>query len=134
MTNTAPESASPADNDSLDSHKAQFKNATAQYFSLLSSIDVRLRRQVYALEEASVLGPESNSRGGDGTGAGAKGAGAAAGAAGAANPLDISWLNSRKDTVGKDKEAELWASARQFVEQLDSKDSNGDGPEQMQVD
>jgi hypothetical protein len=32
--------------------------------------------------------------------------------------LDVSWLNSRKDTVGKDKEAELWAAARQFVEQL----------------
>lgn len=36
----------------------------------------------------------------------------------AANPFEISWLNSRKDTVGKDKEAELWAEAREFVEKV----------------
>lgn len=95
---------------SLDSHKSRFKEATSQYFALLSSIDVRLRRQVYALEEASVLAPDSASRTGEGTAGG--------GGTGAANPLDISWLNSRKDTVGKDKEAELWAAARGFVEQI----------------
>lgn len=100
--------------NSLASHKARFKEATAQYFALLSSIDVRLRRQVYALEEAGVLAPDSVSRTGDVTGATA---GAAGGST--ANPLDISWLNSRKDTVGKDKEAELWAAARKFVESLD---------------
>lgn len=73
---------------------------------------MRLRRQVYALEEASILVPETSAlRAGDGAGAGGA-------AAVAANPLDISWLNSRKDTVGKDKEAELWAAAREFVEQI----------------
>ncbi|KAF7121931.1 hypothetical protein CNMCM5793_009485 [Aspergillus hiratsukae] len=106
---------SPEDT-SLESHKARFKEATSQYFALLSSIDVRLRRQVYALEEAAILAPESASRTGDLPGAGG-------GATGATNPLDVSWLNSRKDTVGKDKEAELWAAARQFVEQLG--DSSG---------
>lgn len=102
---------------------------------------MRLRRQVYALEEASVLGPETNSRTGDATGTGAGGgAGTSAGSGAAANPLDISWLNSRKDTVGKDKEAELWASARQFVEQLDGhpdsmrSDKLSGSTEQMQVD
>ncbi|KAL4979433.1 mediator complex protein-domain-containing protein [Aspergillus desertorum] len=103
--------ASPASADnSLDSHKARFKEATSQYFALLSSIDVRLRRQVYALEEASILAPDSPSRTAD------SGSGAAAG--GASNPLDVSWLNSRKDTVGKEKEAELWAAARQFVQRI----------------
>lgn len=114
---------SPTDN-SLQSHQARFKEATAQYFALLSSIDVRLRRQVYAMEEASILAPDSaSSRAGDATGAGA--------AVSASNPLDISWLNSRKDTVGKDKEAELWAAARGFVEQI----SNPAGKqERMEVD
>lgn len=46
------------------------------------------------------------------TGAGAGGTGTAAGTF---NPLEISWLNSRKDTVGKDKEAESWAAAREFL-------------------
>ncbi|KAJ6101797.1 hypothetical protein N7486_004224 [Penicillium sp. IBT 16267x] len=140
LTNAKPDSSSPAHTGSLESHKTQFKEAAAQYFALLSSIDVRLRRQVYALEEASVLGPETNSRTGDATGTGAGGSGTSAGSGAASNPLDISWLNSRKDTVGKDKEAELWASARRFVEQLDA--SFGSQPsgkqsgnaEQMHVD
>ncbi|KAL4740993.1 mediator complex protein-domain-containing protein [Aspergillus similis] len=104
-----PTTPASADN-SLDSHKARFKEATSQYFALLSSIDVRLRRQVYALEEASILAPDSSYRAGD--------SGSAAAAGGTSNPLDVSWLNSRKDTVGKEKEAELWAAARQFVQRI----------------
>ncbi|CEL06197.1 hypothetical protein ASPCAL07304 [Aspergillus calidoustus] len=123
-----------ATDTSLDSHKARFKEATSQYFALLSSIDVRLRRQVYALEEASILAPDSSSRGGDLAGAGA-------GASNVSNPLDVSWLNSRKDTVGKEKEAELWAAAREFVQQMEQVQS-GDkdrvkvegGQENMEVD
>ncbi|GES59718.1 mediator complex protein-domain-containing protein [Aspergillus terreus] len=118
---------------SLDSHKSRFKEATSQYFALLSSIDVRLRRQVYALEEASILAPEATSRAGDAPGAGV-------GGPAAANPLDVSWLNSRKDTVGKDKEAELWAAARGFVEQISqsstdpSEPKSSDGHEKMETD
>jgi hypothetical protein len=79
---------------------------------------------------------------GDATGAGAGAVGAAGAGAGGTNPLDISWLNSRKDTVGKDKEAELWAAARGFVEQLDNAPNGLNGSikqeksdsEKMQVD
>ncbi|PWY95734.1 hypothetical protein BO94DRAFT_506955 [Aspergillus sclerotioniger CBS 115572] len=123
---------SPVDN-SLESHQARFKEATSQYFALLSSIDVRLRRQVYALEEASILAPETASRAGDLPGTGGA-------TAGASNPLDVSWLNSRKDTVGKDKEAELWAAAREFVERIGNSASTGSAPkaengqEKMEVD
>ncbi|GIK02186.1 hypothetical protein Aspvir_006231 [Aspergillus viridinutans] len=121
---------SPEDT-SLESHKARFKEATSQYFALLSSIDVRLRRQVYALEEAAILAPESVSRTGDLPSAGG------GGATGVSNPLDVSWLNSRKDTVGKDKEAELWAAARQFVEQLGDSSAASvkmEGGHKMEVD
>ncbi|OOF97368.1 hypothetical protein ASPCADRAFT_143782 [Aspergillus carbonarius ITEM 5010] len=123
---------SPVDS-SLESHQARFKEATSQYFALLSSIDVRLRRQVYALEEVSILAPETASRAGDLPGAGG-------GTAGASNPLDVSWLNSRKDTVGKDKEAELWAAAREFVERIGNPASAGlaskaeNDQERMEVD
>ncbi|KAI9371974.1 mediator complex protein-domain-containing protein [Aspergillus egyptiacus] len=112
LTNARPGDSSTTDN-SLDSHKTRFKKATSQYFALLSSIDVRLRRQVYALEDASNLAPDSSSRTGDLPGS-------AAGVTGASNPLDVSWLNSRKDTVGKEKEAELWTAAREFVEQMNT--------------
>ncbi|OKL59289.1 hypothetical protein UA08_05097 [Talaromyces atroroseus] len=109
--------------NSVDERKAAFKVATSQYFSLLSSVDVRLRRQVYALEEAGILEPESmtangsfKSETGNATAPGsAIAAGGTGTAAGSFNPLEISWLNSRKDTVGKDKEAESWAAAREFV-------------------
>lgn len=141
LTNTKPDSDTPFDG-SLESHKALFKEATSKYFSLLSSIDVRLRRQVYALEEASLSTPDMGSKAGDATGAGAGAVGTAGAGAGATNPLDISWLNSRKDTVGKDKEAELWAAARGFVEQLDKAPNGQNGStkqeegesEEMQVD
>ncbi|PYI00002.1 hypothetical protein BO71DRAFT_437113 [Aspergillus ellipticus CBS 707.79] len=119
--------------NSLESHKARFKEATSQYFALLSSIDVRLRRQVYALEEASILAPDTASRAGDLQAAGGS-------AVGASNPLDVSWLNSRKDTVGKDKEAELWAVAREFVERISNPAAAGSGTkaegerEKMEVD
>ncbi|KAJ6000381.1 hypothetical protein N7481_000790 [Penicillium waksmanii] len=142
LTNATPDSnpSSPGP-ASLESHKTQFKDATSKYFALLSSIDVRLRRQLYALEEASVLGPDTPQRTDATTTGGAGGPNPGTGpvaAAGPSNPLDVSWLNSRKDTVGKDKEAELWAAAREFVADLDQKSvddsqSTGDS-EKMQVD
>jgi hypothetical protein len=86
------------------------------------------------LEEASILAPDTSSRGADLPASGA-------GASGASNPLDVSWLNSRKDTVGKEKEAELWAAAREFVQQT-NQSHPGDqakvkiegGQEKMEVD
>lgn len=47
-------------------------------------------------------------------------------------------MNSRKDTVGKDKEAELWAAAREFVEQIGNPTSTelvkAEGGQKMEVD
>lgn len=52
--------------------------------------------------------------------------------------MDISWLNSRKDTVGKDKEADLWAAARGFAEQIGNPTSTepakAEGGHKMEVD
>ncbi|EEQ86427.1 uncharacterized protein BDCG_01547 [Blastomyces dermatitidis ER-3] len=106
----------PKIDGTLESHQAAFRAASSQYFALLSSIDVHLRRQVYALEEASIIKPESAETAGGGTTTTTI---AAAASSGGVNPLDSSWLNSRKDTVGKDKEAELWAEASRLAAQLD---------------
>ncbi|KAJ5486652.1 hypothetical protein N7530_000952 [Penicillium desertorum] len=139
LTNAKPDPSSVASDGSLESHKMRFKEASAKYFALLSSADVTLRRQVYSLEESSLVGPEKGPRAGD-TKVGARNEGVAGAKSRAPNSLDISRLNSRKDTVGKDKEAELWAAAREFVEQLQnpseaSKDSRpANEPEDMQVD
>ncbi|KAJ5769788.1 uncharacterized protein N7511_001839 [Penicillium nucicola] len=131
LTNSkpVPTDSSPTPDGSLDSHKARFKEATSQYFALLSSIDVRLRRQVYALEEAGSLGPDTD------TGKSAR-TEASTGASNSANPMDISRLNSRKDTTGMDKEAEVWAAARQFVDSIPNPhdQDKANDLEKMQVD
>ncbi len=123
---------------SIQEQKGNFTTATAKYFSLLSSIDVRLRRQIYALEDAEIIPSETASKdiqtapddapaflGFDGfqnllstkqTGANkhaSKGTGQ--------TNLDIGWLNSRNDKVGKEMEAELWAEAKAFIQTLEGR-------------
>lgn len=108
--------------------RSTFTESTSIYFSTLSSIEVRLRRQVYALEEADLIkaGDDRDTRrgrtlGGDGSGAKVGG-----------GPLDPSWLNARaSDSVEAKKKRELISRARDFVEKVvDKEDStmNGDKP------
>jgi hypothetical protein len=55
---------------------------------------------------------------------------------GGTGKLDIGWLNSRSGKVGRDNEAELWARARTFLEDVNEtlggdgkaeRDGDGDG-------
>ena len=119
----------------INQQKQNFKEAASQYFSLLSAIDVRLRRQIYALEEAEIIPAEappkeqSNSLNVPSAFA-AFGNGSApsttkqmapsktVGSGGGLGSLDVGWLNSRNDKVGREMEAELWAEAQQFIETL----------------
>ncbi len=119
----------------------EFTKVTSQYFSLLSSIDVRLRRQIYALEEADIIPAEVAAKAepastasfglgsapssqlnvppsSAGTTRGQVGGNFKSTSAAAGGPvtLDVGWLNSRNDSVGKDMEAELWAKAKEFLE------------------
>ena len=115
---------------SADRQKQSFAAATSSYFSILSSVDVRLRRQIYALEEADILPAEASTREGQtnlSAPAGAPSLGAGPNAqpprtlskgvitGGGLGGLDVGWLNSRNDDVGKQKEAELWGEAEQFL-------------------
>lgn len=132
LTNSSNSDQNSSDSESLESRKTAFKTATTQYFALLSSIDVRLRRQVYALEEASIIQPESAVKGNENVASSVT-------ASGSINSLDVSWLNSRKDTVGKDKEAEIWAEASKFVKKLEGDETGqtneqGTSQEKMQTD
>lgn len=119
----------------------------AQYFSLLSSIDVRLRRQIYALEEADILSPSPSavdkvekaelllpgSQGSIsalGSSQGTTGASAGKGGVGVGG-LDVGWLNSRNDSVGKEMEAELWRELEGLVEGVEKKKMGGDGGDRV---
>ena len=116
----------------IDRQKEQFTDAASRYFSLLSSINIRLRRQIHALEAAEILSAEikvKEQQKGVGV---TLNASASAGTAsvpptkqalinktasmnGGVGNLDVGWLNSRNDNAGKEKEAELWAKAEELL-------------------
>lgn len=103
---------------SLSTQKAAFTEHTSNYFSTLSAIEVRLRRQVYALEEAGLVAPGNDRDAKRGRTAGSDEREVVAG-----GPLDVSWLNARaKDTVGLKMEKELWSRAHALVEELKHKE------------
>ncbi|KAI9866377.1 MAG: hypothetical protein M1813_001499 [Trichoglossum hirsutum] len=131
----------------IEAHKESFSKATATYFSLLSSINVRLRRQIYALEEADIIASDSASKdsqtAGNAPTFGAAGGGGVGGAAIQADKgeisraglgnLDVGWLNSRSDIVGREMEGEIWAKAREFLERLEQKNSRGSENGEMEI-
>lgn len=101
-----------------------------------------IRRQIYALEEAEILPAEavikeppsslalpsaahasppnsSLSR----TLAGNKGVTTGGGL----GNLDVGWLNSRNDNVGKEMKSEMWEEADKFVHMLEKSKAGADG-------
>ena len=111
----------------IEEQKQAFSSAASGYFAILSSLDVRLRRQIYALKEAQILPADVPAEepgtkdhdtkdvwmSGGGTSVPtsrqrAEGKGRVFG--GGLGNLDVGWLNSRNDRVGKGMEAEIWVS------------------------
>ena len=91
--------------------KEQFTEAATTYFSTLSSIEVRLRRQVYALDEAGLV--EQGDKRDEKAGAAIGGDNASRTGGG---PLDPSWLNARADNkVETQMRREILKEARAFL-------------------
>ncbi|KEF50917.1 uncharacterized protein A1O9_13026 [Exophiala aquamarina CBS 119918] len=115
-------SPSPENNiRSSSAARTAFTHAASTYFSTLSSIEVRLRRQVYALEEAELVKPgdEADAR------KGRKFGGDAGTSRVGGGPLDPSWLNARaSDKVAEAMKQELLSRARDFVERSELKTQN----------
>ena len=84
------------------------------FLSTLHRVDVRLKRQIMALEEAGIisLGGSKDTK--------QPGAGGTIEPNGVGNigNLDVGWLNSRSNKVERDMEAELWTKARAHLEGL----------------
>lgn len=118
--------------DTAEAHKEAFTSSTANYYTLLQSITARLRRDVYALEEAGIIAAEAPKLGRAPQPAQAIGASARAPAGGPGQKsaeeeriingglgsLDVGWLNSRGNRVGAEKEAELLQEAENLLERL----------------
>jgi hypothetical protein len=115
--------------------KEAFKSATDNYLSTLHSVDLRLRRQIWGLEEADIIidkktkDSQQPKIGGDGK--------PEKDFEGGTGKLDIGWLNSRSGKVGRDNEAELWAKARTFLEGVNEDlgtDEKADGHSDQDMD
>ncbi|GAO19297.1 hypothetical protein UVI_02008420 [Ustilaginoidea virens] len=110
--------ASPRGGDapSLDppAQKEAFKSATDSFLTTLHGIDVRMKRQIMALEEAGIadLSPASRQ---DPKG-GSKAPSLKPNGLGTVGNLDVGWLNSRSTRVERDMEAELWREASDFLQ------------------
>ena len=133
-----PQSRLPSEHESgqmdVESRREAFTSSTADYFRLLESISVRLKRQIYALEEADIVPAEIEAPIPEPQATVSASSlvpapprrGVPTLSTGGLGNLDVSWLNSRADVVGKTTEAELWAKARSFLESL-QKDGFKDG-------
>ena len=55
-------------------------------------------------------------------------------ASGGLGNLDVGWLNSRNDNVGKEMEADLWAKAREMVERYEKNRRSTQNDDGMEVD
>lgn len=140
-TASVPAEGLPSQPVPIEQQRESFTAATSQYFTLLSSVDVNLRRQIYALEEADILPaetvtkepptslavpsaaqPNSPNTSLSRTGGGNKGVIIGGGL----GNLDVGWLNSRNDNVGKEMKAELWGEAENFVSKLEARKPGAD--------
>lgn len=111
-----------------------FKVAMNAFMKALHSVDVRLKRQIWGLEEAGIItlkgtdrreqGAEVGGPAGAGGAPGSSAAGAGLPAKGSLEPngvgkmgtLDVGWLNSRSNKVERVMESELWVGARRHLE------------------
>ena len=106
----------------LETQKQTFTEASNSSFSMLSNIDVGLRRNVYALEEAGLIPTGDPHRDGK-RGAAAVHSDESRTAGNRNNGLlDSSCLNAQSSESGsKEMDQEIWSDARKFVESVQAK-------------
>ncbi|KAJ6442191.1 mediator complex, subunit Med11 [Purpureocillium lavendulum] len=112
-TPTAEGSVKPALNP--PAQKEAFRSATDAFLTTLHSVDVRMKRQVLALEEAGIVRLSAAASASQDPKATSK-ASLKPNGVGSVGNLDVGWLNSRGTRVERDMEAELWRDAREFLE------------------
>ncbi|KAL8851570.1 MAG: hypothetical protein Q9221_003502 [Calogaya cf. arnoldii] len=132
LTYTEPEADGDHDRQSqnIGERQKEFATASSRYFALLSSIDVRLRRHISALEDAEIIPSETTAKDSQSTrdaptvntvtssnllprtGLSGRDAITHSGM----GSLDVGWLNGRNNNVGRAMEADLWKEAHELLE------------------
>lgn len=111
LTNAPLPSPLAPDQTPLDAHKTVFRANTTTFFTLVKQLGDTLKEQAAALEEAGII-PAEAPRFGVSDGASAAGEVTNGGL----GDLDVGWLNSRRDEVGKRKYMELMKEVRRELE------------------
>ncbi|KAK7422526.1 hypothetical protein QQX98_001538 [Neonectria punicea] len=93
--------------------KEAFRTSTDSFLTTLHAIDVRMKRQIMALEEAGIVNLSSTQRQDH---SGPVKASLKPNGVGAVGNMDVGWLNSRGTRVERDMEAELWGKAKVLLE------------------
>lgn len=88
-----------------------------KFLTTLHAVDVRLKRQIFGLEEAGILTLE-DARPRDKDAGGAQKPALEPNGLGMMGNLDVGWLNSRGNQNERDMEAELWTKARKTLESV----------------
>jgi hypothetical protein len=113
----------PGSGSTSASQKDEFKSAMDDLLSTLHSVDVRIKRQIYGLQEAGVIVLPPSQQ--EGTARPAVKSSLEPNAVGNVGNLDVGWLNSLSGKVERDMEAELWGKAREFLEKMDVREEGG---------
>lgn len=101
-----------------------FQDNMGKFLTTLHAVDVRLKRQIFGLEEAGILTldgarlPKDKDAAGGGGGGGAQKPTLEPNGLGMMGSLDVGWLNSRSNQNERDMEAELWTKARKTLESV----------------
>lgn len=96
------------------SQKEALHTATDSFLDTLHKVDVMMKRQIMALEEAGIvnLAPaQKQEPGSTATKTSLKPNGM-----GSVGTLDVGWLNSQGSKVEREMEVELWSRAKEFLE------------------
>lgn len=102
-----------APSGTTQNRREAFTSATDSYLKALHSVDSRLKRQIKGLDDAGVIKAEPEPEGEEEK--------AKPSVEARSNAVDVGWLKTRSNKVGRDMEAELWAKAKVFLEGMDDK-------------
>lgn len=111
---------SESDVKATPNRREAFEASTSAYIEKVHHVDIHLKRQILALEEAGIipsklrgLNESLNTR----ASAEASNHDAPSASERGTGKLDVGWLNSRSGKVERDMEAALWKKARAFLEE-----------------
>ncbi|EXF84266.1 mediator complex protein [Colletotrichum fioriniae PJ7] len=121
-------SAPPSQPPSSSSQTQTFKTSMDALLSTLHTVDVHMKRQILALEEASIIKLRNDADPKTRQPVMNEDAKIVArpslepNGVGTIGNLDVGWLNSRNNKVERDMEAELWAKMRELLERYHAKE------------